>query len=232
MFNIFGEIGLEDKKRITPFFVVLAVMYGTVSLLSNIVAGKIIMIGSFVAPAGIILFPICYIISDVLTECYGMRLSMLGIRMNAFINIFMATIFAIAIILPPAPFWGNQAGFASTLLITWRLVLASLIGTFLGDWANSAVVSIMKVAQSGKYFGTRAILSTIVGQALDSICFITIAFIGTVPMKVIFTMIICQYIFKVLFEVVCLPITCKVVKWVKEKDADYYDEIKLETYKL
>lgn len=229
---LFGKLSEEDKKRITPLFLIMCVSYTTLTLLSNIISGKIISIFGYIVPSGVLIFPLLYILSDIMTETMGMRLSMVAIRLNAIANIFMAIIFYIVIKMPYPEFWNNQSAYVTVLSMSWRMVIASVIGTFVGDYANSAIVSLMKIFQKGKNFPIRAISSTIVGQFLDSSIFITLTFYGIIQNVKIVEMIFVQYLFKVLYEIICLPITIKIIRIIKNKNYDHYDELKFNTYKM
>lgn len=228
---LFGKLSNEDIKRISPLFLIMCVSYVTLTLLSNIISGKIISVFGYYVPAGVLIFPLLYILSDIMTETMGMRLSMIAIRLNALSNIFMAILFYIVIKIPYAPFWNDQNAYSIVLGMSWRMVIASVIGTFIGDYANSVIVSIMKIIQKGKYFSVRAVLSTIVGQFLDSSIFITITFFGIISNDILWKMIITQYLFKVTYEIICLPITIQIIRKIKNK-YDYYDKLKYETYKF
>jgi len=236
---------MEEIKKIegwdkidypTPMFTRMAIFYAVALVLSNVIAVKIWHIGTYIfLPAAVILFPVVYIVSDVMTEIYGMKLSMLAIRMNVLMNVVLVLVTWAATKLPPAIFSKEmQVAFETIFHWTWRVVIASLIGYYLGDWSNSAVISRMKVLQKGKNFPWRAWLSTVVGEGIDTLCFITIAFAGTMPWKALVTMIIAQYLFKISYEAICLPITTRVVKWWKKVEGfevyDYTEDV-VETYR-
>jgi len=219
----------------TPLFVKMSIFYAVVLVLSNILASKIIQLGFIFVPAAIILFPLVYIVSDVMTEVYGMRLSLLAIRSNVFMNLLLILVTYIATKLPPAPFSQDmQVAFERIFHFTWRIVLASMVAYYLGDWSNSAVVSRLKVLQNGRNFPLRAWLSSVVGEGVDTLLFITIAFAGSIPGKVLLNMILSQYLFKITYELVCLPITTHVVKWWKRAEGfevyDYTDNL-IKTYR-
>jgi uncharacterized integral membrane protein (TIGR00697 family) len=203
----------------------LAITYAVALVLSNLIASKLITVFGFVLPAAVIIYPLVYIISDIMTEVYGMRMSMLSIKMNAFMNIMMVIVFYVTLQLPWPSFWGGQEAMVSVFGSTPRIVLASLLGYYFGDWANSMVISFMKVKMKGKMFAVRAIGSTLVGQAVDTGLFILIAFAGIVPTNVLIQMIIAQYIVKCGYEAICVPLTTAIVGWWKKKEEiDVFDE--------
>lgn len=216
-----------EGSKITPMFCVLAISYAGVLLISNIITSKLIVVCGIVLPAAVILFPLVYIMSDVMTEIYGIRLSMVAIKTNAFLNLFMSLIFMLAISIPAPEFWKGQQAFATVLGNTPRMVVASLIGYFLGDMANSMSLSIMKVRTKNtifEWFFFRAIGSSLIGQIFDTFAFIFIAFYGVMPTSALFIMAVSQYIAKIGYEIVCYPLVSAVVRWWKKVDGiDVYD---------
>ena len=217
----------SNGSRITSKFCVLAIVYAGVLLISNIITSKLIVVAGVVLPAAVILFPMVYILSDIMTEVYGIRLSLIAIKTNAFLNLFMSLIFIIAISIPAPEFWKNQEAFASILGNTPRMVIASLIGYFLGDCANSISLSFLKVRTRNtkfKCFFFRAIGSSLVGQIFDTFAFIFIAFYGTMPTSALLIMAVSQYIAKIGYEIVCYPLVNASVKWWKRSESiDVYD---------
>jgi hypothetical protein len=210
--------GWNKVEKPTVMFLRLSIVYAACLLLANILATKMISIGTLVASGGIIVFPIVYIISDIMTEVYGMKLSLVSIRMNVLVNILLVTFTFIASKLPWPVWWQGQAAFATVFQYTWRIVLASMIGYYFGDWLNSVVISRMKVRSNGKYFPLRAFVSTLAGEGIDTILFCIIAFAGTMPNAALLTMIATQYIGKSAYEAIALPITTPVVMWWKRKE--------------
>jgi hypothetical protein len=225
---------MEHKAEISKIFVILSGIFITCLLLSNIVAGKLITIWGIVFPSAVILFPITYIFGDVLTEVYGFKKSRLVIWLGFACNALMALLFIVIIALPYPNFWQGQDAYALVLGMTPRIVIASLLAYFAGEFSNSIILSIMKKLTKGKYLWTRTIGSTIVGEGVDSLIFISIAFFGTVPLLVLGTMILAQYIFKVVYEIIATPLTYLVVGWIKKKEhVDVYDYgVKYNPFKL
>lgn len=216
-----------EGSKITPMFCVLAISYAGVLLISNIITSKLIIVCGVVLPAAVILFPLVYIMSDVMTEIYGIKLSMVAIKTNAFLNLFMSIIFMLAISIPAPEFWKGQQAFATVLGNTPRMVVASLIGYFLGDMTNSMSLSIMKVRTKNtifEWFFFRAIGSSLIGQIFDTFTFIFIAFYGVMPTSALFMMAVSQYIAKIGYEIVCYPLVSAVVRWWKKVEGiDVYD---------
>lgn len=216
---------MNSNNTYSKGFVVLAVFYAFLLVTSNILVGKIFTVyGDFVLTCGILVFPAVYVVSDILTEVYGYRKSLFSIRLNFICCFLFVVLTQIMLILPHPPFWEHQSAYEAVFNSTPRIFAASLASYYLGDWANSVMVSWMKKIQNGKNFAIRSIASSLVGQAVDSLLFFSIAFAGVLPLDVLITMITCQYVAKIGYEVVLLPITCRVVAWWKRLEGfDHID---------
>ncbi|MBP1639617.1 MAG: hypothetical protein H6Q17_1200 [Bacteroidetes bacterium] len=212
------------KQNISPVFLLLTVVFTTCLLISNLVAAKIVVIASVAVPVGIFLFPITYIINDVIAEVWGFRKARLMIWLAFAMNFFTVLFYQFAVALPPAPFWSGQEAFSAVLSQTPRIAVASLLAFFVGSFLNAYVMSKMKVAMNGNKFSVRAIASTVVGEAADSTIFISIAFWGILSANQLVLMIITQALLKTLYEVIILPVTQQVVSYIKKKEqTDVYD---------
>lgn len=211
----------SNDIHVTKKFVLLAVAYSGVLLISNILANKIIMPFGYTLPCAVILFPIVYIISDLMTEVYGIARSKLAITANTAMNLFMSLIFLLAVNIPCAPF-ADSTAFDSILGSTPRMVIASLVSYFIGDMVNSYSLSFFKAKLSNvpllNLFLFRSICSSMLGQIFDTIGFITMAFYGTVPNDVLFQMMFCQYIVKIGYQIIVHPIMHFIVAWWKKSE--------------
>jgi len=213
------------KKTVSVLFMFAGILFAICLLISNILATKIILIGSWAAPAGVLIFPIAYIINDVIVEVWGYQKARLIIWSGFAVNLLAAIFFTLAIIVPAAPFWQNQTAFSTILGSTPRIIIASLLAYLTGSFLNAFVMSKVKVLMKGKDFSVRAILSTLVGEAADSFIFIIIAFAGNLPFNVLIGMIFTQATIKTIYEIVILPFTILVVNWVKKVEGvDTFDE--------
>jgi uncharacterized integral membrane protein (TIGR00697 family) len=213
------------KKEVSVLFMLAGILFATCLLISNILATKVLMIGPWAAPAGVIIFPLAYILNDVITEVWGFRKARLIIWTGFAVNVIAVLFFTAAIAIPGAPFWQNQEAFSSVLGNTPRIVLASLTAYLIGSFLNAFVMSRMKVATMGKGFGIRAILSTLVGETADSLIFIGIAFAGVFPFEVLVNMILAQALMKTFYEIIILPVTIIAVKFVKQVERiDTFDQ--------
>ncbi len=199
-------------------------IFVAVLLISNTASVKILNLGWFAFDGGTILFPLAYIFGDILTEVYGYKRSRRVIWTGFFCIILMAVVYAIVGYLPAAEGWGMQDAYMSILGIVPRIVLASIIAYFAGEFSNSYILAKMKVWMSGKHLWMRTIGSTIVGEGVDTALFVLIAFAGTMPTSLLVAVIVSNYIFKVGVEVVFTPITYHVVSFLKRtENEDYYD---------
>ena len=202
----------------------ISVFFVSVLLISNIASAKVVDFGWFTFDGGTLLFPLSYIFGDILTEVYGYRRSRKVIWLGFFMALLMSIIFIIVGKLPSAPGWNNQNAYDLILGLTPRIVIASLIAYSCGEFSNSFILAKMKIWTKGKMLWTRTIGSTIVGELVDSILFIVIAFYGIFPNSLIITLIISNYLFKTGVEVLFTPITYKVVHFLKKtENEDYYD---------
>ena len=217
---------MNETKNVSRLFMCIGIVFVTCLLLSNLVAGKMWAVtDSITLPAAVILFPLTYIIGDVFTEVYGFRKARTIIWLGFICSFFAVVIYLITIALPHPGFWEGQEAYAAVLGTTPRVVLASFSGYLFGEFSNSIILSRLKVVTKGKNLWMRTILSTVVGEGLDSVIFIMISFWGTMDNSVVLQMILLQYLFKVSYEVLFTPVTYLVVKLVKRAEGiDIYDE--------
>ncbi|MBI3888579.1 queuosine precursor transporter [Candidatus Nomurabacteria bacterium] len=202
----------------------ISVFFVSVLLISNVASTKIVDLKWFVFDGGTLLFPLSYIFGDILTEVYGYKNSRGVIWMGFFMALLMSIIFIVVGKLPAASGWNNQVAYDAILGLTPRIVCASLIAYFFGEFSNSFILAKMKILTKGKWLWTRTIGSTVVGELVDSALFIMIAFFGILPGSLLFTLIVSNYLFKTAVEIIFTPLTYKVIKFLKRKESeDYYD---------
>ena len=215
----------DETRTVSKLFMCIAVVYVTCLLLSNLIAGKMWAVTeSITLPAAVILFPITYIFGDIFTEVYGFRKARTIIWLGFGCSFFAVAVYLITIALPHPGFWENQDAYATVLGTTPRVAAASFIGYLFGEFSNSVVLSRLKVATGGKKLWIRTILSTLVGEGLDSIIFVTISFMGTMDTATLAHMILFQYLFKVCYEALFTPATYAIVNWLKKKEGtDVFD---------
>jgi hypothetical protein len=202
----------------------ISVFFVSVLLISNIASTKIIDLKWFLFDGGTLLFPLSYIFGDILTEVYGYKKAKSVIWLGFFMALLMSLVFIIVGKLPSAPDWNNQNAYDLILGLTPRIVLASLIAYMIGSFSNSFLLAKIKILTKGKMLWLRTISSTIVGELLDSVIFIIIAFWGILPNSLLLTLIISNYLFKTAIEILFTPATYKIVSFLKKKEGeDYYD---------
>ena len=205
------------------YYLVVTGLFVMALVVSNIVAVKIVGVWDRVFDAGTLLFPLTYLIGDVLTEVYGYRRARTVIWIGFLANLVAVGSIQIAIHLPVADFWAeNEAAYETVLGTTWRIFLGSLAAYLVGEFTNSFILAKLKIATRGRWLWTRTISSTIAGEGLDSVIFSSIAFAGTgIDLT---NQIVTIWVIKVAWEVVATPLTYAVVNFLKrEEGVDVYD---------
>jgi uncharacterized integral membrane protein (TIGR00697 family) len=203
---------------------IITAVFVSILLISNIASSKITSFGPFTFDGGTILFPLSYIAGDILTEVYGYGKDRRVIWIGMFCTLLMALIFMIVGVMPPAQGWHNQQAYEAILGLTPRIVLASMIGYFAGEFSNSFTLAKLKIFTKGKYLWTRTISSTLVSEFFDTILFVSIAFTGLYSLPILLTLMLSNYFFKVGVEVVFTPITYVIVNFLKRAEReDYFD---------
>jgi uncharacterized integral membrane protein (TIGR00697 family) len=207
-------------------FVACAGLFITCLLTANIVAVKLVSVGGLVLPAGIIIFPVSYIVADVLTEVWGYAVTRRVIWLGFGANALMVGAIWAAGELAPAPFWKGQAAYAEILGQTPRILAASFVAYLAGEFANAFVMAKLKIATSGRWLWMRTIGSTLVGEGLDTVVFVGLAFGGLVPGPVLYAMMAGQWLVKVAYEAAATPLTYAAVAWLKAREgSDAYDRM-------
>ena len=202
--------------------VIIITVFITCLITANIIAVKVISLGFFVLPAGVFVFPVSYIFGDVLTEVYGYRTARRVIWLGFGCNLIFVLFAWIGQILTSAVFWQAQNSYETILGFAPRLLAASLCGYLVGEFANSFVLARMKIKTKGRWLWSRTIGSTIIGEGLDTVIFITLAFTGTG--SPVGTMIWHHWLFKTGIEVIATPATYAIVNWLKRTEGiDTYD---------
>ena len=237
-------MGIEDQTplklearalegRRLRYFDFVMVGFVTLLLLSNVLgAGKVAVIqlpivGEWPFGAGILFFPLAYVLGDILTEVYGYGRARRCIWAGTLALIFMAFMAAVVVALPPADGWGGQAAYEQVFGQVPRIVLASILGFWAGEFANSFVMAKMKLWTQGRHLWTRTIGSTVVGQGIDSLIFYPIAFWGAPGWsnELVITVLFTQWALKVGWEALLTPATYALVSWLKRREGiDVYDE--------
>ena len=220
----------KDQSRVpggqkySAWFVLVVAIFITCLVTANITAVKLVSVFGLILPAAIIIFPMSYIFGDILTEVYGYRQARRVIWLGFFCNLIVVVAIWIGQVLPAASFWDGQAAYERILGYTPRLLLASFLAYLVGEFANSFVLAKMKIATKGRWLWTRTIGSTLVGEGLDSLIFMTLAFAGTLPPTALASAVITQWLVKSGYEAAVTPVTYIVVKFLKQREGmDVYD---------
>ena len=212
------------KEKVSVPFMLLGILFNVCLIAANLLETKVIQVGSITVTAGLLVFPISYIINDCIAEVWGFKKARLIIWSGFAMNFFVVALGLIAVALPAAPFWEGEQHFDFVFGMAPRIVVASLLAFLVGSFLNAYVMSKMKVASGGRNFSSRAIWSTMVGETAASLIFFPIAFGGLIAWPELLVMMGTQIVLKSLYEVIILPITIRVVKAVKRIDgSDVYD---------
>lgn len=208
--------------NISHRLVIITAIFVTCLITANVIAIKVISLGPFILPAAIFVFPLSYIVGDVLTEVYGYHWARKVIWLGFICNLIFVIFAWVGQLLPAAPFWQGQEAYDSILGYTPRLLAASFFGYLAGEFVNSFVLAKMKILTRGRWLWSRTISSTILGQGLDTSIFIILAFFGTpsfVPVMILY-----HWLAKTVIEVIATPLTYMVVNSLKKKETiDTYD---------
>ncbi|WP_207479454.1 queuosine precursor transporter [Arenibaculum pallidiluteum] len=208
----------------SSWFLLIVALFVTCLLVSNVTAVKLVMVSGLVLPAAVVIFPISYIIGDVLTEVYGFARARQVIWLGFLCNLLAVAAFAVGGALPPAPFWEGQEAYQQILGSAPRILAASFMAYLAGELVNAYVLARLKVMTGGRMLWLRTIGSTLVGQLIDSAIFIGIAFAGVMPVEALVAAAVTQWLVKSAFEAVATPVTYAVVAFLKRMEGlDVYD---------
>jgi uncharacterized integral membrane protein (TIGR00697 family) len=212
------------KEKVSVPFMLLGILFNVCLIAANLLETKVIQVGSLTVTAGLLVFPISYIINDCIAEVWGFKKARLIIWSGFAMNFFVVALGLIAVAIPAAPFWEGEEHFDFVFGMAPRIVAASLMAFLVGSFLNAYVMSKMKVASQGRNFSARAIWSTVVGETADSLIFFPAAFGGVIAWKELLIMMGIQIVLKSMYEVIILPVTIRVVKAIKKIDgSDVYD---------
>jgi len=212
------------KKMVSVPFMLMGVLFVVCLIVSNLMETKVISLGPITATAGLAVFPLSYIINDCISEVWGYKKARLIIWCGFAMNFLTVVFLQLAILLPAASFWENGDSFNLIFGMTPRIVVGSLCAFLVGSFLNAYIMSKMKVSSQGRNFSLRAIVSTLVGESADSLIFFPIAFGGLIPGNELLLMVGTQALLKSCYEIIVLPLTICVVRYVKKIDgSDTYD---------
>ena len=214
----------DDRPTYSHWYAVVVALFVTCLITANIISVKLVYVFGLVLPAGVVIFPISYITGDVLTEVYGYTQARRVIWLGFFCNLVVVIAIWLGQMLPPALFWEAQDAYERILGYTMRLLMASFLAYLVGEFFNAFVMAKMKIITKGRWLWTRTIGSTLVGQGLDSSVFISLAFVGVIPIKALILAILTQWLVKSAYEAAATPLTYLAVRFLKKNEGlDVFD---------
>jgi uncharacterized integral membrane protein (TIGR00697 family) len=215
----------NNKTKVSVLFLIMSMLFTVCLLTANLLGTKQIAMGPINVTGGLLIFPVSYIINDCVCEVWGYNRARLLIWLGFIMNFFFVAVCALCDAIPGAPYWDNDAGFHAIFGLAPRIALASFLAFIAGSFINAYVMSRMKVTSRGKHFSLRAILSTVFGEGADSLIFFPLAFYGVIPTSELPLLMFWQVVLKTSYEIVALPLTYRVVAWVKHyENEDVYDK--------
>ncbi|MBO4606687.1 MAG: queuosine precursor transporter [Prevotella sp.] len=215
---------VKKEKNVSVLFMLFSMLFTVCLITANLLGTKQIALGPVNVTGGLLIFPVSYIINDCVCEVWGYRKARLLIWTGFLMNFFFVSVCALCDAIPGAPYWDNEEGFHAVFGLAPRIALASFAAFIAGSFINAYVMSRMKIASEGRNFSLRAIASTIFGESADSLIFFPLAFIGVIPLAELPILMFWQVVLKTAYEIVVLPLTIRVVQWVKAHEGeDVYD---------
>lgn len=215
------------KKTITRpnyIFETIAALFVTTLLLSNIASVKAVEVGPAIFDAGTILFPLAYVIGDIVTEVYGFRRMRTMLYIGVSMLVLMSVLFWVVGALPAPNSWTNQGAYDSILGVVWRISGASMVAILVGELLNSYVLSRLKIKLQGRMLWRRIIGSTAIGSLVDTVVFSMLAFAGVMPGHVLVQLMVTVYLIKIGTEIILSPLTVRVIGWIKQREKlDVYE---------
>ena len=215
----------KNEHLVTVPFMVLGIVFCVCLVAANLLETKVIQVGPLAVTAGLMVFPVSYIINDCIAEVWGFRKARLIIWMGFLMNFMVVGLGQLAVLLPAAPFWEGEESFNFVFGLAPRIAASSLLAFLAGSFINAYIMSRMKLASHGRNFPARAIVSTLGGEGADSAVFFPLAFGGLMPAGELLKMMLAQVVIKTVYEIIILPVTVRVVRYIKRVDGcDVYDD--------
>jgi len=215
----------KENNGVSVLFMLFSILFCVCLIAANVLETKQISVLGISLTGGLLIFPVSYIINDCVCEVWGYKKARLLIWTGFAMNFFFVSVCALCDIIPGAPYWHNQEGFHAIFGLAPRIACASFVAFLAGSFINAYVMSRMKISSKGKNFSWRAILSTIFGESADSVIFFPLALYGVIPNEELPVLMVWQVLLKTTYEVVALPVTIRVVNFVKKHEhEDVYDD--------
>ncbi|MEH2797908.1 queuosine precursor transporter [Segatella copri] len=214
----------KKKTQVSVLFMLFSILFCVCLIAANVLETKQIAFGPVSLTGGLIVFPVSYIINDVVCEVWGYQKARLLIWTGFAMNFFFVALGAICDVIPAAPYWTNDAGFHAIFGLAPRIAAASFVAFIIGSFANAYVMSVMKIRDGGKHFSARAILSTIAGESCDSLIFFPLALGGVVPTSYMPLLMLWHVILQSVYEMMVLTITLRGIQVINKNEGEYvYD---------
>lgn len=214
----------NKDNKVSVLFMLFSILFCVCLIAANVLETKQIAFGSISLTGGLIVFPVSYIINDCVCEVWGYKKTRMLIWTGFAMNFFFVMLGAICDVIPGAPYWTNNDGFHQIFGLAPRIAFASFLAFICGSFVNAYIMSKMKLSSGGKNFSLRAVVSTIFGESVDSIIFFPLALWGVVPTEELPWLMLWQVILKTAYEIVALPLTIRLVRYVKQHEkVDTYD---------
>ena len=214
----------NKDNQVSVLFMLFSILFCVCLIAANVLETKQIAFGSISLTGGLIVFPVSYIINDCVCEVWGYKKTRMLIWIGFAMNFFFVTLGAICDVIPGAPYWTNNDGFHQIFGLAPRIAFASFLAFICGSFVTAYIMSKMKLSSGGKNFSLRAVVSTIFGESVDSIIFFPLALWGVVPTEELPWLMLWQVILKTAYEIVALPLTIRLVRYVKQHEkVDTYD---------
>ena len=214
----------NKDNKVSVLFMLFSILFCVCLIAANVLETKQIAFGSISLTGGLIVFPVSYIINDCVCEVWGYKKTRMLIWTGFAMNFFFVMLGAICDMIPGAPYWTNDEGFHAVFGLAPRIAFASFLAFICGSFVNAYVMSKMKLSSGGKNFSLRAVVSTIFGESVDSIIFFPLALWDVVPTEELPWLMLWQVFLKTAYEVVVLPLTIRIVRYVKRHEqVDTYD---------
>lgn len=214
----------NKDNQVSVLFMLFSILFCVCLIAANVLETKQIAFGSISLTGGLIVFPVSYIINDCVCEVWGYKKTRMLIWIGFAMNFFFVTLGVICDVIPGAPYWTNNDGFHQIFGLAPRIAFASFLAFICGSFVNAYIMSKMKLSSGGKNFSLRAVVSTIFGESVDSIIFFPLALWGVVPTEELPWLMLWQVILKTAYEIVALPLTIRLVRYVKQHEkVDTYD---------
>lgn len=214
----------KKREQVSVLFMLFGILFCVCLITANVLETKQMAFGPVTITGGLLVFPVSYIINDCVCEVWGFRRARLLIWVGFAMNFLFVAFGAMADAIPGAPYWNNDSGFHAVFGLAPRVAAASFVAFLTGSFINAYVMSRMKMSQGGRHFSVRALVSTVFGEAADSVVFFPLALSGVVPMSSMPSLIVSQVVLKTLYEAIALPLTIRVVAFTKRHEGeDTYD---------